>query len=298
MPEALEDRARIDLTALAKHGDRLAFTTDSLVADPLFFPGGDIGKLAVCGTINDFSVGGAKPLYLSCAVVIEEGIPVAAPRGHPLGQDHERNWLFKEERDMKANLKISLAALAMAANPGAAVAHTGLGDASGFAHGFLHPVGGIDHILAIAAVGMFAAALGGRALWLVPSTFVLVMAAGGALGIAGINVPFVEFGIAASVIVLSLAVALQWSLPTLAAMALVGFFAVFHGYAHGAEMPADASGLGYGLGFMLASALLHAAGIGIGLGIGRIGAGKSGIARQAVGGLMTLAGVGILAGYF
>jgi urease accessory protein len=111
-------------------------------------------------------------------------------------------------------------------------------------------------------------------------------------------VPFVEFGIAGSVIVLGLAIALQWSLPTLAAVALAGFFAIFHGYAHGAEMPANASGLGYGLGFMLATALLHGAGIGFGLGIGTIGAGKSRVVLRAGGGVMAFAGVGILAGYF
>src|SRR5262249_7194486 len=70
----LEDQARLDLAPLARHGDRLAFTTDSFVVDPLFFPGGDIGKLAVCGTVNDLAVGGAVPLYLSCAVIIEEGV--------------------------------------------------------------------------------------------------------------------------------------------------------------------------------------------------------------------------------
>ena len=75
-PEPLEDQARFDLATLARLGDRLAFTTDSFVVDPLFFPGGDIGKLAVCGTVNDLAVGGAKPLYLSCAVIIEEGMTV------------------------------------------------------------------------------------------------------------------------------------------------------------------------------------------------------------------------------
>src|SRR5277367_503647 len=72
----LEDQARFDLADLASHGDRLAFTTDSFVVDPLFFPGGDIGKLAVCGTVNDLAVGGARPLYLSCAAIIEEGVTI------------------------------------------------------------------------------------------------------------------------------------------------------------------------------------------------------------------------------
>ena len=148
---------------------------------------------------------------------------------------------------------------------GAAFAHTGLGDAAGFTHGFMHPVGGLDHVLAMVAVGLYAALLGGRALWLVPATFVAVMAIGGALGMAGFGLPYAEIGIALSVVVLGLAVALRLSLPTLAAMALVGLFAVFHGHAHGAEMPQDVSGYAYAAGFMLATALLHCAGIALGL---------------------------------
>ncbi|ACK52629.1 HupE/UreJ protein [Methylocella silvestris BL2] len=198
---------------------------------------------------------------------------------------------------MKPTLKLALLALALAGLPISADAHVGLGDAHGFMHGFSHPLGGLDHVLAMVAVGMFAAYLGGRALWLTPAAFFLMMGVGGALGLAGVALPFVEIGIAASVIVLGLAVALQWSLPTVAAMALVGFFAIFHGHAHGAEMPADVSGLDYALGFMLATALLHVAGIGIGLGVGRIGAQTSRLAFRASGGLMALAGVGLLTGY-
>ncbi|PNG27779.1 HupE/UreJ family protein [Methylocella silvestris] len=198
---------------------------------------------------------------------------------------------------MKSTLRLTLLALAVAGLPISADAHVGIGDTHGFMHGFAHPIGGLDHVLAMVAVGMFAAYLGGRALWLTPAAFVLMMGVGGALGLAGVALPFVEIGIAASVIVLGLAVALQWSLPTVAAMALVGFFAIFHGHAHGAEMPADASGLDYALGFMLATALLHVAGIGIGLGVGRIGAQTSRLAFRASGGLMALAGVGLLTGY-
>jgi urease accessory protein len=197
---------------------------------------------------------------------------------------------------MKSTFKTALLAFAVAGIPATALAHVGIGDTHGFPHGFAHPVGGLDHILAMIAVGIFAACLGGRSIWLVPTAFVLMMAAGGALGIMGADVPFVEGGIAASVIVLGLAVALQWNVPTVAAMALAGFFAIFHGYAHGAEMPADVSGLGYAIGFMTATALLHILGIGIGLGIGRIGA-RSPIALQAAGGAMALGGVAILTGY-
>ena len=191
--------------------------------------------------------------------------------------------------------RLCLAAAVLAASGSAAFAHPGHGGAAGFSHGFLHPLGGLDHVLAMVAVGLFAAHLGGRALWAVPATFVAVMAAGGALGMAGMAVPFVETGIALSVVVLGLAVALRMSVPTLAAMALVGFFAVFHGYAHGAEMPADASGASYAAGFLAATALLHAAGIGLGIAVARLGdlAGRRTV--QVAGGAMAIAGIAILA---
>lgn len=198
---------------------------------------------------------------------------------------------------MRSTLRLLLLTLAIATAPATAFAHVGVGDTHGFTHGFSHPVGGIDHILAMVAVGMFAAYLGRRALWLVPATFVLMMAVGGALGVAGVPVPFVEIGIAASVVVLGLAVALQWSVPTVAAMGLAGFFAIFHGHAHGAEMPADASSIQYALGFMMATALLHIAGIGVGFGSQRIGARGAQLALRTSGTFMTLAGLGILAGY-
>lgn len=189
----------------------------------------------------------------------------------------------------------ALAAL-LAFSPSLAFAHPGHGEAVGFSHGFLHPIGGLDHVLAMVAVGIFAANLGGRALWAVPATFVALMAVGGALGMYGVAVPFVEIGIAASVIVLGGAVALGWkNWPLGAAMALVGFFAVFHGHAHGAEMPADASALTYAAGFMLATALLHVAGIGAGIAIGKAGATAPRL-TQALGAVVAVAGVGLLTG--
>ncbi|ADH87434.1 HupE/UreJ protein [Ancylobacter novellus DSM 506] len=189
----------------------------------------------------------------------------------------------------------ALAAL-LALSPSLAFAHPGHGGAVGFSHGFLHPIGGLDHVLAMVAVGIFAANLGGRALWAVPATFVALMATGGALGMYGVAVPFVEISIAASVIVLGSAVALGWkNWPLGAAMALVGFFAVFHGHAHGAEMPADASALTYAAGFMLATALLHVAGIGAGIAIGKAGANAPRL-TQALGAVVAVAGVGLLTG--
>lgn len=189
-----------------------------------------------------------------------------------------------------------VAAAAIALMPGLALAHTGVGDTSGFSHGFVHPLTGIDHLLAMMMVGVFAWQLGGRALWLVPLTFVLVMAIGGALGVAGVGIPFVETGIALSVIVLGAAVAFRLTVPVAVAVALVGLFAVFHGHAHGEEMPENAAGLAYGLGFMLATAALHAAGIGIGFLIGRIADERGPAVVRITGGLVAVAGFALLGG--
>jgi urease accessory protein len=177
-----------------------------------------------------------------------------------------------------------------------AFAHVAVGDTNGFAHGVMHPLGGVDHVLVMVAVGLFAARLGGRALWAVPAAFVAMMAAGGALGMAGIAVPFVEVGIALSVIALGLAVALRRDMPVALAMALVGFFAVFHGHAHGAEMPASASGLAYGAGFILATAALHLSGIGAGIAIARLGRYRAQRLARIAGSVMVLAGAAMLGG--
>jgi len=180
--------------------------------------------------------------------------------------------------------------------PTAAMAHTGHGDASGFMHGFIHPVGGLDHVLAMVTVGLFAYQLGGRARLLVPASFVLVMALGGMLAMAGMTVPFVETGIALSVLVLGGIVALRLNAPVAIAMGLVGLFAIFHGYAHGAEMPVDASGAAYAAGFLAATALLHAAGLATGALISRIAATRGRLAYQLGGGAVALAGIALLAG--
>jgi urease accessory protein len=181
--------------------------------------------------------------------------------------------------------------------PTAAFAHTGHGDTAGLLHGFMHPIGGLDHVLAMVAVGVFAYVLGGRALILVPLSFVLMMAVGFLLGASGVNLPFVELGIALSSVVIGAVAASGRSMPVAAAMSLVGLFAVFHGHAHGAEMPADAGGLAYALGFMAATALLHAAGIAGAFGVAAL-AGRHGrpLARVA-GGLFAAGGVGLLAGW-
>jgi urease accessory protein len=190
--------------------------------------------------------------------------------------------------------RIAAPATVLVALTGSALAHTGHGDTSGFLHGFSHPPSGLDHVLAMVAVGLYAAMLGGRALWLVPGTFVTVMALGGALGMTGYALPYTEVGIALSVIVLGLAVALRIGVPTLAAMALAGLFAIFHGHAHGAEMPQDLSGYEYAAGFLLATALLHCAGIALGLAAGSLAERGGWRAAQAAGGAMALAGVALL----
>ena len=180
--------------------------------------------------------------------------------------------------------------------PALAHAHIGAAGTSGFAHGFAHPISGLDHILAMVLVGILAFQMGGRALWLVPSAFVGMMVVGGTLGITGVNVPFVEVGIALSVIVIGFAIALELRPPVVAASLLVGLFAVFHGHAHGAEMPENAAGLAYGAGFVAATALLHVAGIVLGFATARISLRVGpGLVRLA-GGIAALAGIGILSG--
>ena len=191
-------------------------------------------------------------------------------------------------------MRLSLTRLIVALSliPTAALAHTGAGSASGFVHGFAHPVGGLDHILAMVTVGLFAWQLGGRALWLVPGAFVAAMAFGGWLGIAGIGLPHVEIGIALSIIVLGATVALGVKAPLAVAMGLAGLFAIFHGHAHGTEMPHDALGAAYAAGFLLATALLHLSGIALGFLIAQLGR----VPLRVGGGLVSLAGVAILAG--
>jgi urease accessory protein len=156
------------------------------------------------------------------------------------------------------------AALAIAV-PATAFAHVEEGGAAGFVSGFLHPLSGWDHILAMVAVGIWGAQLGLPAIWVLPVTFPLVMAFGGFLGLVGVPIPGVELGIAASAIVLGAMVASQArpSLPI--AMAIVAAFAIFHGYAHGAELGPGASAVAYSAGFVVATGLLHGLGILIGL---------------------------------
>lgn len=169
-----------------------------------------------------------------------------------------------------------------------AMAHTGEGLAGGFASGFIHPLLGPDHIAAMLAVGLWGAFLGAPAIFLLPVVFPLVMAAGGVLGIVGVPLPGIEIGIAASAVVLGLMVAIAAKPHIAVAAVLVGAFAIFHGHAHGTELPDGADALAYALGFVIATGLLHLAGIAFGL-LAQYPGGR--VAVRAAGGAIAVAGL-------
>ena len=145
--------------------------------------------------------------------------------------------------------------------PSIAIAHTGIDQTAGFLHGLAHPIGGADHLLAMLAVGIWAAQIGGQALWRVTGTFIAVMLLGGLLGLTNIPLPFVEEGILVSILVLGILITSAFKLPLMYSCLVVGVFAIFHGYAHGSEMPTSMSAVAYALGFSLATAVLHLSGI-------------------------------------
>lgn len=146
-----------------------------------------------------------------------------------------------------------------------ALAHEGEAVSRGFLSGVAHPLAGPDHLLAMVAVGLWGAFLGRPLIVLLPVIFPAVMVVGGLMGIAGVPVPPVEIGIAASVVLLGCAIAAAWRAPVWLACVIVGVFGLFHGYAHGQELPAASDPVAYGLGFVLATGALHGAGIAIGL---------------------------------
>ena len=146
-----------------------------------------------------------------------------------------------------------------------ASAHTDGEAAGGFLSGYIHPLSGLDHLLAMVAVGMWGATLGRPLIWALPIAFPLMMVVGGILGIARVPLPFVEAGVALSVIVLGLAIALAWRAPVPVAVAIVAVFAIFHGHAHGTELPATGQPAAYAAGFVISTGLLHLAGVAIGL---------------------------------
>jgi urease accessory protein len=189
---------------------------------------------------------------------------------------------------MKALKTKGLFAAALLVATGSVFAHPGHEHASSFMTGFSHPMGGLDHLLAMVAIGLWAASIGGRALWAIPVAFVVTMLLGGGLAVAGLNVPFVEQGILLSVIILGALVLFAKRLPTAVCVAIAGGFALFHGAAHGMEMPLSANGLQYALGFALATAGLHVVGLGVGQVMAKIG---TPLATRISGSLIATAGL-------
>jgi len=151
----------------------------------------------------------------------------------------------------------------------AALAHIIQGEAGGFGQGFEHPLTGPDHFLAMFAVGIWGAQMGGRAVWALPVTFPLIMAAGGVAGMLGMPLPHVELGIALSILALGSAIAVGWRPVEAVALILIGVFAVCHGYAHGVELPNAADPADYAVGFVLATGLIHVLGVGVGLALNK-----------------------------
>lgn len=183
----------------------------------------------------------------------------------------------------------ALTVAALVANP--AEAHEGTGLAGGFVSGLLHPISGLDHLLAMVSVGLWGAFLGRPLIYALPMIFPGMMVVGAALGMAGIAVPPVELGIAVSVVTLGMMVLLAVRAPIPVACAIVGLFALFHGYAHGAELPSAADPIGYSAGFVLCTGFLHLVGIAFGM-LGTSPAGK--LALRAAGGVIALLGVWFL----
>ena len=186
--------------------------------------------------------------------------------------------------------------VAAAAAPTAAFAHAGVGDGHDLALGFMHPLAGIDHVLAMIAIGVVAAQLGGRALWAVPLSFVATMTIAAVVGMVGLSLPGLEAATALSLVVLGLVILRRVKLPVVVATAMVAAFAVFHGYSHGLEMGDARSGAAFALGFVSATALLHLAGIGLGLLSARAASSRGMRFAQAGGSALAVAGVILFAG--
>lgn len=172
-----------------------------------------------------------------------------------------------------------------------AFAHTGVGSVEGFGHGLLHPLSGLDHVLAMVAVGLWAGLVGGRARIAYPAAFVVTMVAAGVWGMSGGSLPGVEVGIALSIVILGAAIALKASPPLAAGALACGIFAIFHGFAHGAELPENASGLAYAAGFVVATAALHGAGLILASAL----AVRAPLVARVAGGGLVIAGIAILA---
>ena len=196
--------------------------------------------------------------------------------------------IVSNQRTLQMALGLLFALVAFGAS-----AHTGEGIDSGFESGFWHPILGWDHVVAMVAVGLWGAFLGSPAIWILPVVFPLVMALGGALGIIGVPLPMVETGIALSGVVLGLLIAFAMRAPLWVAAVIVGIFAIFHGHAHGTELPDEFGAYGYAVGFVIGTGLLHLVGIAFGVLTGsEIGK----IAVRAAGGVIALIGAAFLFG--
>lgn len=187
-----------------------------------------------------------------------------------------------------------LIAILMLMVPGTASAHAVHGLGGGVLTGFLHPITGLDHVAAMVAVGLWGAFLGRPAIFVLPIAFPLMMVVGGILGITGVPVPAVEIGIALSAIVLGLMVAFAARPPLWVAAVIVGIFAIFHGHAHGTELPESANAVAFSVGFVVATGLLHLCGIAFGL---LVGSSQGRVAIRAGGALIAVAGTGFLFGW-
>ena len=198
-----------------------------------------------------------------------------------LKQDQSNSWLGPSP-----NLALALLAYVASAVP--AYAHTGTGPLDGFLSGFLHPIFGVDHLLAMLAVGIWGAQMGGRAVWTLPVVFPTIMTIGGVIGILGIPVPRVEIMIALSMLGLGLTIALAWKPHEALAIVVISVFAIIHGYAHGAELPEAADPISYAFGFVSATGLIHIAGIIFGLVLGIL---ANGWVSRGAGAAIAAAGV-------
>jgi urease accessory protein len=168
------------------------------------------------------------------------------------------------------------------------LAHTNAGETTGLMHGMSHPVGGADHLLAMLAVGLWAVQTGGRAVWIVPAAFVMVMILGGVLGFSGIAIPFIEEGILVSVLVLGTLIAGAFKFPIVISTMVVGVFAIFHGHAHGTEMPLAMGAFSYSIGFALATAMLHVMGMAAGFWLQKL---NLEMLNRVMGGAIALSGI-------
>jgi urease accessory protein len=197
--------------------------------------------------------------------------------------------LLSSGRGKSGTLLLTLALfLALLLAPSPALAHEGTGLAGGFVAGFLHPLYGLDHMLAMVAVGLWGAFLGRPLIVLLPVLFPAMMTVGGAIGMLGLTLPLVELGIAMSVVTLGTVILLALRAPVAVAAAIVAAFALFHGYAHGIELPAATDPVGYSAGFVLCTGLLHVTGIALGL-LNATSAGT--LVLRGGGGLIALSGL-------